>query len=141
MHVMHTLIDLAQGFDLQRDVHLLRGELAHSPGPDRAYLLLDAPQQETVGLWLTGQPHAAALLAQVLALRTGPALLGSRPWALSWIRDGRVHVQRHRLSVDQGAFLLAELAGCEALDRRAHLFERPHEGPLWPAPPGACGAS
>lgn len=141
MHVMHTLIDLPHGFDLQRDVHLLRGEVEHSPGPDRAYLLLDAPQQETVGLWLTAQPQAAQLLAQVLALRTGPALLGSRPWSLSWIRDGRVHVQRHRLSVDQGAFLLTELAGHEALDRRAHLFERPHEGPLWPAPPGTCGAS
>ncbi len=130
MHVMHTLIDLPHGFDLQRDVHLLRGEIEQSPGPDRAYLLLDAPRQETVGLWLTGQPHVVVLLQQVLALCTGPAFLGSTPWSLSWIRDGRVHGQRHPLTVDQGAYLLTELAGHEALDRRAHLFERQHEGPL-----------
>lgn len=90
MHVMHTLKPLPWGFDLQKDVFLLQGQIALSDGPDRAYLLMDAPAGDTVGLWLTIHPKAAELLEQVLALRTGPAFLGSRPWVLSWIRDGRV---------------------------------------------------
>lgn len=129
MHVMHTFIHPAPDFDLQRDVHLLHGEIECSPGPDRAYLLLDGPNQETVGLWLT-PPSAAGLLEQVMALRTGPAFVSDVRWTLSWIRDARVHVRSHPLTVDQGAFLLIELADHEVLDRRVHLWQRQHEGRL-----------
>ncbi|HMS05323.1 MAG TPA: hypothetical protein PKD73_05965 [Burkholderiaceae bacterium] len=120
------------GFDLQEDTFLLQGGIEESPGPDRAYLEWpfepDCPQ--TLGLWLATAPQAKKLLRAVLALRCGPAFCGGAPWRLSWIRNGRVHVRSHPLTVDQGLYLLTELRAHEVLDRQHHLFGRLEEGPL-----------
>ena len=118
MNLFHTLKPALVDFDLQSDVDLMHGSMSESPGADRAYLKLGS---DTVALWRITAIEATELLSAVLGIGE-PVMSKVKPWQLTWIRDGRLHLHNVPLGIDRGAYLIAALAPFEVLDRRAHLF-------------------
>jgi len=107
-------------FDVQKDVHLERGEVLVSGGPDRAYLRL-VGSEELVALWEIDSPES---LGAVEAALVAPLPDGSegRPFNLSVIRDGRLVVRRQPIGVDVAMWLLGVMAAENCLDYAAQVF-------------------
>ena len=126
MDTFHTFAG-DPGFDIQLDVHLVRGEASYSEGPDRVYLLYPYKDsagregEETVGIWRTDEPDAAETLASILGIQDSQ-VCAVRPWYVRWIRNGEIVLKQHWLGLDRGVHLIDLMSQYDLLDRRSHLF-------------------
>lgn len=107
-------------FDIQKDVHLERGEVVYSEGPDRAYLRL-AGSEELIALWEIDTPDAGSAIAAALGAGL-PAGSEVRPFDLSWVRNGQLAVSRRAIGADVAMWLFEALAAENCLDYAAHVF-------------------
>lgn len=124
MEVMFSLKE--SSFDLQTDVHLERGDVGFSDGPDRAYLHYtyrypDGREgEEVAAIWVLD-----AMAARVLACGLGAGdgqVCNTRPWRVTWIKNGAIAVKRATLGLDRAMWLVATLAPQDVLDRDTQLF-------------------
>lgn len=125
MYVQLTIRDTR--IDVQRDIHLDRGDIDFSAGPDRAWLnhrfvnhggLADS---EAAAIWLIDSPETAGLLAKTLDA-VPRLVVGERAgWEVICITDGRL-TRRADIGLDQAVLLLQALAAQNLLDYQAHVF-------------------